>query len=123
MATQTTVQLPTDLTDEAEAVTRVQRTSINQLIVASLRAETDWIRADDDLASRAQRLPKRDWARLERLVRRPGHLPRPESLWSSPVASWAEFGILAGRAEPGIRRREGCGIPLALTRFLVNPLW
>lgn len=68
MAKQTTVRLPTELADEAEAVARVQGTSVNQLIVDSLRAEIDRVRADDDFTSRAKRLLERDKALLERLA-------------------------------------------------------
>jgi len=69
MSKQTTVRLPTELADEAEAVARVRGTSVNQLIVESLRAEIDRVRADDDFASRAKRLLERDKALLERLAR------------------------------------------------------
>ena len=69
MAKQTTVRLPADLADEAEAVARVRQTSVNQLIVDSLRAEIDRVRADDDFTSRAKRLLDRDKALLERLAR------------------------------------------------------
>jgi len=66
---QTTVRLPTELADEADAVARVRGTSVNQLIVESLRAEIDRVRADDDFTSRAKRLLERDKALLERLAR------------------------------------------------------
>ena len=69
MAKQTTVRLPTELADEAEAVARVQGTSVNQLIVESLRAEIDRVRTDDDFTSRAKRLLERDKALLDRLAR------------------------------------------------------
>lgn len=69
MSKQTTVRLPTELADEAEAVARVRGTSVNQLIVESLRAEIDRVRADDDFTSRAKRLLERDKALLERLAR------------------------------------------------------
>ena len=69
MPKQTTVRLPTELADEAEAVARVRGTSVNQLIVESLRAEIDRVRADDDFTSRAKRLLERDKALLERLAR------------------------------------------------------
>ena len=69
MPKQTTVRLPTDLADEAEAVARVQRTSVNQLIVDSLRAEIDRVRADEDFTSRAEGLLERDKALLERLAK------------------------------------------------------
>ena len=69
MSKQTTVRLPTELADEAEAVARVQGTSVNQLIVDSLRSEIERVRADDDFTSRAKRLLERDKALLERLSR------------------------------------------------------
>ena len=69
MPKQTTVRLPTELADEAEAVARVRGTSVNQLIVDSLRSEIERVRADDDFTSRAKRLLERDKALLERLAR------------------------------------------------------
>ncbi len=69
MTKQTTVRLPTELADEAEAVARVRGTSVNQLIVDSLRAEIDRVRADEDFTSRAERLLERDKALLERLAK------------------------------------------------------
>ena len=69
MAKQTTVRLPTELADEVEAVARVRGTSVNQLIVDSLRAEIDRVRADEDFTSRAERLLERDKALLERLAK------------------------------------------------------
>jgi len=66
---QTTVRLPTELADEADAVARVRGTSVNQLIVEALRAEIDRVRADEDFTSRAKRLLERDKALLERLAR------------------------------------------------------
>ena len=69
MAKQTTVRLPTELADEVEAVARVRGTSVNQLIVDSLRAEIDRVRADEDFTSRAERLLERDKALLERFAK------------------------------------------------------
>ena len=48
---QTTLRLPDDLADEAEAVARVQGSSVNQLIIDSLTAEIEPVRADADFAS------------------------------------------------------------------------
>jgi predicted transcriptional regulator len=59
MTRQTTVRLPEDLADQAEAVARVRGTSINAVIVESLKAEID----------RAKRLLERDRELLERLAR------------------------------------------------------
>ena len=63
------MRLPTELADEVEAVARVRGTSVNQLIVDSLRAEIDRVRADEDFTSRAERLLERDKALLERLAK------------------------------------------------------
>ena len=68
MSKQTTVRLPEDLAREAEAVARIQGSSMNQLIVESLRAEIDRVRADDDFTARAKRLIERDQELLERLA-------------------------------------------------------
>jgi predicted HicB family RNase H-like nuclease len=48
---QTTVRLPDDLADEAEAVARVQGSSVNQLIIDTLTAEIERVRADADFTS------------------------------------------------------------------------
>lgn len=69
MTKQTTVRLPEELADEAEAIARVKGTSVNQLIVDSLAAEIDRVRADGDFTSRAKRLLARDKELLDRLAR------------------------------------------------------
>ena len=69
MAKQTTVRLPEELADQAEAVARVQGTSVNALIVESLAAEIERVRADDDFTTRAQKLLERDKELLERLAK------------------------------------------------------
>lgn len=69
MAKQTTVRLPEELADDAETVARVRGTSVNQLIVDSLSAEIDRVRADADFTARAKRLLERDRELLERLAR------------------------------------------------------
>lgn len=69
MTKQTTVRLPEELADQAEAVARVRGTSVNQLIVDSLAAEIERVRADDDFTARARRLLERDKELLERLAR------------------------------------------------------
>ena len=69
MMRQTTVRLPDDLMDDAQTVARVQGRSMNQLVIDSLRAEIDRVRADDDFTSRARRLLKRDRELLDRLAR------------------------------------------------------
>ena len=67
-AKQTTVRLPEELADQAEAVARVRGTSLNQLIVDSLESEIDRVRADKDFAERARRLLTRDKELLDRLA-------------------------------------------------------
>ncbi|WKZ81943.1 MAG: Arc family DNA-binding protein [Acidimicrobiia bacterium] len=67
MAKQTTVRLPEDLAEDAEAVARVQGTSVNSLIIDALSAEIARVRQDEDFTSRATRLLERDRELLERL--------------------------------------------------------
>jgi len=69
MTKQTTVRLPEDLADDAEAVARVQGTSVNALIVDALKAEIARVRDDEDFTSRAKRLLERDRELLERLAK------------------------------------------------------
>ena len=66
---QTTVRLPEELAAEAEAVARVQGTSVNALIVDSLAAEIARVRADKDFTARAKKLLTRDKELLDRLAR------------------------------------------------------
>ena len=68
MPRQTTVRLPEDLAQQAEAVARVQGSSVNQLVVDSLRAEIERVRADEDFTARARRLIERDRELLDRLA-------------------------------------------------------
>lgn len=67
MTKQTTVRIPEELADQAEAVARVQGTSLNALIVDSLATEIERVRADTDFASRARKLLKRDKELIDRL--------------------------------------------------------
>ncbi len=69
MAKQTTVRLPKELAEDAEAVARVRGTSVNQLIVDSLMAEIERVRADEDFTQRAKHLLERDKELLERLAK------------------------------------------------------
>lgn len=69
MAKQTTVRLPEDLANAAEAVARVKGTSVNQLIVDSLTTEIERVRADRDFTKRAKRLLERDKELLDRLAK------------------------------------------------------
>lgn len=66
---QTTVRLPEELADQAEAVARVRETSLNSLIVDALTAEIERVRADNDFTARAKKLLKRDRELLELLTR------------------------------------------------------
>ncbi len=69
MSKQTTVRLPDDLADEAEAVARVKNVSVNQLIIDSLTAEIERVRSDKDFTDRAKALIERDKELLERLAK------------------------------------------------------
>jgi len=69
MSKQTTVRLPDELADEAEAVARVRGTSVNALIVDSLSAEIERVRTDKDFTTRARKLLERDQELLDRLAR------------------------------------------------------
>ena len=69
MAKQTTVRLPDELADQAEAVARVKGTSVNALIIDSLSAEIQRVRDDEDFTLRARELLKRDQELLDRLAR------------------------------------------------------
>jgi len=69
MTKQTTVRLPQELAEDAEAVARVRGTSVNRLIVDSLEAEIERVRADEDFTERAKRLLERDKELLDRLAR------------------------------------------------------
>ena len=66
---QTTVRLPTELADQAEAVARVQGKSVNALIVDALQAEVDRVRSDKEFTKRAKKLIERDQELLDRLAR------------------------------------------------------
>ena len=69
MPKQTTVRLPDDLADDAEAVARVRGDSVNQLIIDALAAEIERVRADDDFTARAKKLLERDREILDRLAK------------------------------------------------------
>lgn len=68
-AKQTTVRLPEELADAAEAVARVRGTSVNAVIIDALTAEIERVRADKDFTTRAKKLLERDKELLERLAR------------------------------------------------------
>jgi hypothetical protein len=69
MAKQTTVRLPEELADDAEAVARINGTSLNALVVDALTAEIERVRRDKDFTNRAKQLLERDKELLERLAR------------------------------------------------------
>jgi len=69
MPKQTTVRLPDDLADDAEAVARVRGDSVNQLIIDALAAEIERVRSDDDFIARAKKLLERDREILDRLAK------------------------------------------------------
>ncbi len=69
MAKQTTVRLPDDLADDAEAVARVRGDSVNQLIIDALAAEIARVRSDEDFTARAKKLLERDREILDRLAK------------------------------------------------------
>ena len=68
MPKQTTVRLPEELANEAEAVARVKGTSVNALIVDALKTEIERVRKDKDFTDRAKRLIERDRELLDRLA-------------------------------------------------------
>jgi predicted transcriptional regulator len=69
MAKQTTVRIPDELAAEAEAVARVKDMSLNSVIIESLQAEIQRVKADEDFTARAKELIERDKELLERLAR------------------------------------------------------
>jgi predicted transcriptional regulator len=69
MNKQTTVRLPRELADQAEAVARVQGKSLNALIVDSLASEVERVSADKDFTKRARQLIERDKELLDRLAK------------------------------------------------------
>ncbi len=69
MTKQTTVRLPDELADEAEAVARVRGDSVNQLIIDSLATEIERVRADEGFTARAKKLLDRDREILDRLAK------------------------------------------------------
>ena len=68
MPKQTTVRLPDDLADQAEAVARTQGVSVNQLIIDALHNEIERVRQDSEFRSRVKRLVERDREILDRLA-------------------------------------------------------
>lgn len=69
MTKQTTVRIPDELADQAEAVARVRGVSVNALILESLAAEIERVRKDNDFTDRARRRLERDKELLDRLAK------------------------------------------------------
>ena len=69
MPKQTTVRLPDNLAEDAEAVARVRGDSVNQLIIDALAAEIERVRSDEDFTARAKKLLERDREILDRLAK------------------------------------------------------
>jgi len=69
MPKQTTVRLPAELADQAEAVARTQGVSVNQLIIDALHNEIERVSEDTEFRSRVKRLVERDREILDRLAK------------------------------------------------------
>jgi hypothetical protein len=68
MAKQTTVRLPEELAEMAEAVARVKAVSLNGLIAESLSAEIARVKTDKAFMERMSKLLDRDKEILDRLA-------------------------------------------------------
>ncbi len=68
MAKQTTVRLPEELAETAEAVARVKGVSVNALINESLSAEIARVKADKEFMARMKKRLERDKELLDRLA-------------------------------------------------------
>lgn len=68
MTKQTTVRLPEDLADNAEAVARVKGISVNTLMLDALKAEIERVRQDEEFMRRLRELIERDKEILDRLA-------------------------------------------------------
>ena len=68
MVKETTVRLPEELAETAEAIARVKGVSVNALITESLSAETARVKADKDFMARMSKLLERDKELLDRLA-------------------------------------------------------
>jgi hypothetical protein len=64
---QTTIRLPDDLAEQAEAVARVRGVSLNTFFVEAIAAEIDQARSSKTFNDRARALRKRD----KELLRKP----------------------------------------------------
>jgi len=68
MVKETTVRLPEELAETAEAIARVKGVSVNALITESLSAEIARVKADKDFMARMSKLLERDKELLDRLA-------------------------------------------------------
>ena len=68
MTKNTTVRLPEELAEEAEAVARVRGDSLNKLIVDSLANEIERVRNDAEFVALAHEVIERDREILDRLA-------------------------------------------------------
>jgi hypothetical protein len=66
---QTSARLPAELAENAEAIARVQGTSLNGLIIDSLASEVERVRNDADFTKRAKSLLTRDAEMIDRLAK------------------------------------------------------
>jgi predicted transcriptional regulator len=66
---QTTIRLPDELADRAEAVARVRGVSLNTLFVEAIAAEVDRARASKSFNERARELRRREKELLKRPAR------------------------------------------------------
>ena len=98
---QTTVRLPQELADEAEAIAPVQGVSVNSLIVEALSAEIERVRADVDFTPPAKRLLERDKELLDRLARATRYITLAEYVWLAEQVTGLPAPVLskAGRLD------------------------
>ena len=68
MTKQTTVRIPEEIANLAEAVARVKGVSINTLIVDSLTHEIDKVRSNKTFTTKARKLLERDKELLDKLA-------------------------------------------------------
>lgn len=68
MTKQTTVRLPDDLAEQAEAVARVQDKSMNEFIIGALTIEIDRVRKDKKFMDALKHVIEHDREILDRLA-------------------------------------------------------
>jgi predicted transcriptional regulator len=64
----TTIRMPEELAETAEAVARVRGISVNTLLLDALAAEIERVRQDKEFTSRLRALVERDKEILDRLA-------------------------------------------------------